>query len=207
MYDRKMGLKYQMKRERAVSEILAAVFITGILGIGIAAGWYWLFGRPYCVGKDCRGKGINVETIRQWEEQAKDSSFGIIRMAGWRTEAEQMVVSISTGRRQRADTVSVYGSMELADRAKLLWGRFGLAVEEDYCVLSEALARNLFGSADVVGEWVKTEEGKLMVAGVIHKEDNVLMIPATEGNVEYLSVEFDSRKGAEGQLKRLMEGY
>jgi len=194
--------------KRKVLPWIAAIVLTaGILAAGVWAGWYWMFGRPYCVYEDCRGRGVDVEMMKQWEEQEKDGSLGIIRMAGWRTGREQAVVSVSTGRKQRAEVTWVYGSMELAEPARLLCGRFGLAVEEDYCVISEKLARNLFGSTDVVGECIKTEDGKMTVAGVVGKKGEALMVPAADGRVEYVSVEFDSRAGARGKVKRLLEGY
>lgn len=198
-----------MKEERgkAGSRLLAAALAAGILGGGAGAGWYRVFGSPYCAYEDCRGRGIDVEIMRRWEERAQDGSLGIVRMAGWRTGADETVTSISTGRRRRAGVICVYGSMELTDRGDLLWGRMGLAEEEDSCVISEELARNLFGSADVAGECIKVGDRLLTVAGVMKEDGEMVMVSVSEGKVEYLSVEFDSRMGAEGKIRRLMEEY
>ena len=49
----------------------------------------------------------------------------------------------------------------------------GLAEEADCCVISEELARNLFGSVNVVGERLKTEDRMMTVAGVM---DLVIML-------------------------------
>ncbi len=194
-------------KRRAVSWFLAGVLAAGILAALAAAGQYWLFDRPYRACEDCRGQEIDVETMKRWEERAQDGSLGIVRMAGWRTGPDETVTSVSTGRRQRAGVTCVYGSMELTDRGDLLWGRMGIQGEEDFCVISEELARNLFGSVDVVGECVKAGDRTLAVAGVMDEDGETVMIPVAEGNVEYLSVEFDGRMGAEGKMKRLLEEY
>ena len=97
--------------------------------------------------------------------------------------------------------------MELTDRGRLLWGRMGLAEEADCCVISEELARNLFGSVNVVGERLKTGDRLVTVAGVMEDDGEIIMIPAGEGKLEYLSVEFNRRMGAEGKIKRLIEEY
>ena len=39
------------------------------------------------------------------------------------------------------------------------------------------------------------------------EDGETVMVPVTEGKVEYLSVEFDGRMGAEGKVKRLLEEY
>lgn len=175
--------------------------------IAVGAAWHQLSYRPYCVYEDCRGLRLCVENMRQWEERMESKDLGVIRMAGWRIGTEQAVISISTKRKRTAHVIWVYGSMELAGSAELLWGRFGLELEKGYCVISEELARNLFGSTDAAGESVKTEDGTMMVAGVIEKEGEILMAPVADGRIEYLAVEFDSRIGAEEKVKRLLEEY
>lgn len=175
--------------------------------IAVGAAWHQLSYRPYRVYEDCRGLRLCVENMRQWEERMESKDLGVIRMAGWRIGTEQAVISISTKRKRTAHVIWVYGSMELAGSAELLWGRFGLELEKGYCVISEELARNLFGSTDAAGESVKTEDGTMMVAGVIEKEGEILMAPVADGRIEYLAVEFDSRIGAEEKVKRLLEEY
>lgn len=196
----------QIKR-KLVLWILTAVLTAGILAVAGGVGWYWLFYRSYRVNEDCRGQGIDVEMMKRWEERAQDGALGIVRMAGWRTGADEIVASVSTGRWRQVKVICVYGTMELADEGKLLWGRLGIAEEKNCCVISEELARNLFGSVDVVGECVKMEGQVLVVTGVMEKKGEVAMVPVDEGNIEYLSVEFDNRMGAEGKIKRLMEEY
>ncbi len=194
------------QKRKALSWFLAAALAAGLLAAAAVAGRYWLFYRPYRAYEDCRGREIDVETMKRWEERAEDGALGIVRMAGWRTGPDEMVASVSTGRRQRAGVICVYGSMELTNRGGLLWGRMGLE-EEDFCVISEALARNLFGSVDVTGECIRAGNRILTVAGVMDEDGETVMVPVTEGKVEYLSVEFDGRMGAEGKVKRLLEEY
>ncbi len=87
----------------------------------------------------------------------------------------------------------MYGSMELMEERKGQIGRLGLDVEGKYCVLSEKLARDLFGSTDILGEWVCMGKRKFGVVGVAKKEETILWIPIEEGEVEMLAVEMDSR--------------
>lgn len=185
---KKTGKKMVKKKRLMVWLVIAAaVFVTGT-----AAFWHWI-GQPCVFREDVRGKGIYVEDIKRLEEEEKDGAMGILRIAGWRTEKEQSVFSVSTGRKERAEVIGVYGPMELMEDRKGQIGRLGLDVEGEYCVLSEKLARDLFGSTDILGEWVGMGKRKFLVVGVTKKEETVLWIPIGEGEVEMLAVEMDSR--------------
>jgi len=174
---------------------LMVACVVGVLITGGVLGWYWQFRMPYCVRMDCRGQEIDVEMMKRWEEREELRNLGILRMAGWRMERQQVVSSVSTTRRQRAEVICVYGAMELAEPANLLCGRFGWEAGENYCVLSEELARHLFGCVEVAGEWVIVGQEKLQVAGVIEKEEDFLLLPMKEGRVEMLAVETEGRLG------------
>lgn len=193
------------RKQNIIRWILMIVLIAMVLAIGGVILWYWLFHMPYRIHTDCYGRKITVETMKYWEKREENGSLGIVRIAGWRTEQQQIVSSISTARKQRTQVLCVYGSMELADPAPILCGRYGLAVEGDYCILSESLARNLFGSTEVAGECIKIRNEKMTIAGVIEKEEDFLVIPAKEGTIEQLAVEFRSRIGAKEKIKRLIE--
>ena len=73
-------------KERVGGWILAALLGMGVLALGAGIGWYQMFYMPYCVRVDLRGREIDVEIMRRWEEREKDGTMGIIRMAGWRME-------------------------------------------------------------------------------------------------------------------------
>ena len=193
------------QKRNIIRWILVIFLIATVLAVGGAIGWYWLFYMPYSISTDCYGREITVETMKYWEKREEQGSLGIVRIAGWRIEQPQIVISVSTAIKQRAQVFCVYGSMELADPAPILCGRYGLAVEGNYCILSESLARNLFGSIDIAGECIKIKNQKMTVAGVIEKEGDFLMMPAKEGNIEQLSVEFRNRIGAKEKIKRLIE--
>lgn len=187
------GQKGKIFRNLVLTLITAAA-----LANGAAAVWHWI-NLPCVVRKDCRGKGIDVERIKALEEEEKDGALGILRIAGWRIEEEETVSSVSTGRKETTRIIGVYGAMELVEEAGIACGRYGLAAEEGYCVLSEALARELFGGTDVAGEWVRVGKEKLFVAGVIEKDEAVLLKPIEEGELEMVAVELDSRMGAKGR--------
>ena len=72
------------QKRKALSWFLAAALAAGILAAAAVAGRYWLFYRPYRAYEDCRGREIDVETMKRWEERAEDGALGIVRMAGWR---------------------------------------------------------------------------------------------------------------------------
>ena len=173
-----------MARRRITGWIVAVIFGLGVVGIGTVVGGYWMLYMPCCIRMDCRGREIDVEMMKRWEEREKDGSLGMIRMAGWRIESQRMVSAISTNRRQMTQIICVYGDMELVKPADILSGRYGLAVDEDYCVLSEDLARQLFGSVEAAGQWVKMDQNKLTVAGVIEIEGDILLIPVKDGRIE-----------------------
>ncbi len=194
-----------MTGQRIIRWLLAAVLGMGILGIAAGIIWYQMAYKPYCIQVDCRGRDFDVETIKRWEEREKDGSMGMIRIAGWRIESQKMVASVSTGRSHRAYILCVYGSMELVGKASILSGRYGLAVEEDYCVLTESLARQLFGGVDVAGQWVEMERTKMVVAGVVDTDGDILMVPVTEGRMEQVAVEFKGRMGAKEKMKGMIE--
>lgn len=194
-----------MVRRRIARWILAAILAAGILGIGSAAAWYQMFYMPCCICMDLREREIDVDMIKRIEEREKDGNLGILRIAGWRIESQKMVSAVSTGRRQTAQVICVYGSMELVEKADILSGRYGLAVEEDYCVLSEGLARQLFGNVDAAGQWIKADRRKMIVAGVIEKDGDVLMIPVKDGKVEQMAVEVKGRMGAKEKAEGLLE--
>lgn len=192
-----------MVGQRIVRWGLAVILAAGILVAGAAAAWHLMFDMPCCIRMDIRGLEMDVETMKRIEEREKDGSLGITRIAVWRIESQKIVSAVSTGRRQTAQIIGVYGSMELVEPAHILSGRYGLAEEEDYCVLSEDLARQLFGGVEAAGLWVKAGQKKMMVAGVIEKEGNILMMPVKEGWLEQAAVEVKGRMGAEEKVEGL----
>lgn len=191
----------KMVYQCALALLLAAALVWG--GVTVWRVWFLL---PYCVETDCQGREIDMETIRQWEKEERQGARRILRLAGWRMERQQPVTAVSTGRKGMTQVMGVYGSMELLNRPDLLCGRYGLAVEADFCVLSEALARDLFGGVQVMGETVGLGTRKLAVAGVIREEENVLLMPIEGGIIQHLVVELEGRSQAEKRVEGLMEG-
>lgn len=172
-----------------------------------AAGWglaYAMLDADKTVTVDCRGRNIDVESLRRMEQQQKDGYLGLVGIAGWRVEDQGEVTSVSTGKRQRTKVTGVYGPMDMVYPAKILSGSYGLAVERGYCVLSEGLAYELFGDTDIAGEQCRFGGEILTVAGVIEKKEMILMRPVTEGRMEQLSLEFKSRRNMEKKVKELL---
>ena len=59
---------------------------------------------------------------------------------------------------------------------------------------------------DVTGECIRAGNRILTVAGVMDEDGETVMVPVTEGKVEYLSVEFDGRSGGGGEGKAAAGG-
>lgn len=173
---------------KKIKGVIFAVAAAAVLGMGTAVFWHWA-GQPCILREDFRGKGVSVERIKQWEEENRDGAMGVLRLAGWRIEKEETISSESTGREERAQVIGVYGSMELVEDLEVLSGRWGMDVGGEYSVISEGLARELFGSTAVAGEWVRAGKRKFLVAGVTKKEEAVLWMPIDEGDVEMLALE------------------
>ena len=192
-------------KKGSAAQALAGILLTATaMAIGGMVYWNYMFRMPCRMEADCRGKRVEAGTMKRWEEREEEGYLGIVNMAGWRVDEQQIVCSVSTGRRRTTKVVSVYGSMELVEKADILCGRYGLDVDGDYCVLCSGLASHLFGSTQVAGECVKVGQERFIVAGVIEKEEDMVMIPMTEGPVDQLAVFFDNRVGAEEKLERLM---
>ena len=191
------------------------VFINFILMAGTGGRLYW-FCRPARIEVECRGYGIDAETLKGWGEQEEK---GIVDLAGWRIRERVMISGKSTKRSQSAQVLEVYGNMELALPAHILAGTYGLRGREDVCVLTGVLADALFGSVDVVGEQVccpeadtgkeqgmQTQAGKrtLTVAGVIDQEGQCLLVPTQSGEMERVAVRFKERFQIKERVKELL---
>lgn len=194
------------RKSRVASWLAGILFVVALLAGGGILCQYAILDAPYRMEADCRGLGIDMEAMKHREESGRYQTLGIITIAGWRIEKQQSVTSVSTGRKAAPTVMAVYGSMELVIPSSVLSGRYGLDTEGEFCVLSEGLARRLFGSTEVAGECVKTEEGIYIVSGVIRREEEFLMIPAKEGPVEEVAVKAKGWMGAREALKRVKEG-
>ena len=187
--------------------LLLVLVLSAALVFGVTAFWRFWFLLPYPVAVDCRGKEIDVETVRQWEEReaGRTGALGICGIAGWTIGTEQQIVSVSTGRKGMARIMKVYGSMELAGQGELVCGRYGLPVEGDFCVITESLARELYGSSQVLGEQVRAGKHRMTVAGVTRGKEKILLMPMEEGVIRQLAVEVKGRSQARERVERMME--
>lgn len=174
-----------------------------------AAGWglaQAMMVEPGPVRVDCRGKNIDVEAVRHWEEQEKDGYLGLVDAAGWRVENQGKVTAVSTGRNSQTRVTGIYGPMELVYPAKIISGTYGSAMGSSSCVLSESLAYELFGDTDIAGEQCRLDGKVLEVAGVIDKKEKYLLLPITEGPLEQLALEFKSRWKVDEKVRELLGG-
>jgi hypothetical protein len=166
----------------------------------------YLFFTPCRLEVNCRGYGLDIDWMKQWENQERDGSQGILAMAGWNFAGRKEIYAVGVGRTDTAQLLKVYGSMEQVFPVRILSGVYGLAGRENACVLSRDLAEALFGSDQVTGEQVclDGEEGEkifLEIAGVIDREGKYMLVPMSEGEVERIAVLFDKRFQAREKMK------
>ena len=129
-------------KKGSAAQALAGILLTATaMAIGGMVYWNYMFRMPCRMEADCRGKRVEAGTMKRWEEREEDGYLGIINMAGWRVDEQQIVCSVSTGRKAAAKVVSVHGSMELVEKADILCGRYGLDADGDYCVLCSGLVK------------------------------------------------------------------
>ena len=110
-------------------EMLSAAGIVILLAVGIRG---YLFASPCRVETDCRGLDISVKQMKAWEEQEKGGYNGILDMAGWRTEKQQTVTAVSTGRSKVSGIIAVCGSASLVYPVKILSGDYVLPYTEGF---------------------------------------------------------------------------
>ena len=205
--------------------------VVNLAFLAVTAICLYLFLTPCRLETDCRGYGVDTERLKQWEEQEKDVGQGILQLTGWKVGTREEILAVSTGRRETAQLLGVYGSMEQVFSADLLSGTWGLTGREDACVLSRELAEALFGCTEVTGEQIRlevpawaaenesqgggecppsaerTEKEKkkqvFEVAGVADQEGEYLLFPLPEGTVETVAVLFEKRYQVKETMKEL----
>lgn len=100
-------------------------------------------------------------------------------------------VNLSAGKRtMTADCLGVGGDFFLFHPLKLLTGSYfsGSDINQDYCLLDEDGAWQLFGSNDIAGQIIYLDEKPLVVAGVIEREKGRLPEAAgLSSTIVYLS--------------------
>ena len=191
--------------KKAVSWAVYGVMTTAALVMAAALVWRGLFALPCRLETDCRGRGIEAKSLRRWEETGEGISMGVTALAGWRVEEQEIVTSVSTGRRQISRVIAVYGPMNLVLPGEVLDGKCGVDADRESCVVSEALALHLFGSREASGECIKNGSRYLIIAGVVEADEDLLLIPTEEGAVEYLAVRFDASVEAQEKMRKIME--
>ncbi|MCI8660151.1 MAG: ABC transporter permease [Lachnospiraceae bacterium] len=196
-------------RGRMVSWMMWLAFLMGAGGMTVSGLRLTFFYTPYRVEVDCTGAGLDVETVKRWENKESLRDLGILTMAGWSVGSPEEVLSLGTKRRERAQIVKVWGNMELVFPARILSGTYGVVGKEEGCVLSKGLAEALFGSVDVAGERICFQEKgegrrELIVEGVIDKEGEYLLTFVEKGKVDFFAARFQSRFQAREKLWELL---
>ena len=52
---------------------------------------------------------------------------------------------------------------------------------------------------------MKVGKERYIVAGVVENQEDIMMVPVKDGQVERIALSFDSRMGAEEKMRQVME--
>lgn len=166
-----------------------------VVGGRLAVVWYQM---PGLVRINVSGKQMDMGDVKRWKEawNQEKREPEIIGATGWRWENQGELYAPDTGRRAEAEVLGVCGgvSEQMSCSGRLLAGGLGLA-KDGSCIVSEALALELFGSCDVTGSRVRLGNKTWEIAGVVEGREKRLLVPVTEGNADWVEVWVDGRKG------------
>lgn len=127
----------------------------------------------------CYPAGSVTESLfEQFKEN--DDSKNFSGMALWKSAGEVMVSTENTGREQKASFYQVKGQTDAVFGNNLVQGRFFTEEENRACLLDQGLARQLFGSENVLGMEVEIAHKSYQIAGILKGESRLCVTPAEE---------------------------
>lgn len=158
----------------------------------------------YCrVEVDCRMKHVTVEDLERLAEQEKGGMAGLSDLAGWRFGERGSAFDPATTRETDTGVIYAWGTMSLVLPAKTLAGSYGQAMGERDCVVTEGLSYALYGAVDTCGNLLDFGGVRYRVAAVIDEEEEILLLPASEGRVEQAAFLFEGRERVKERLEGL----
>lgn len=112
----------------------------------------------------------------------RDSMKGVSLAAAWKYADKTESISVSTGRSQKTDCYYVKGLPEAMFGNTLLSGRYFLNGEQEVCIISRRLSRELFGTQQAAGNALEVGEQIYKVTGIIEGETTLCVLPAEKGS-------------------------
>lgn len=158
----------------------------------------------YCrVEVDCRMKHVTVEDLERLAEQERDGMAGLSDLAGWRFGQRGSAFDPATARETDTGVLYAWGTMSLVLPVKALAGSYGQAMGERDCVVTEGLSYALYGAVDTCGNLLDFGGVRYRVAAVIDEEEEILLLPVSEGRVEQAAFLFEGRERVKERLEGL----
>lgn len=191
----------QMKR-RIVS-VAGFLLLTGLLAACLLSALNRWWTSPCRVEVECRYQNVKLEELVALEKQEKDGMTGLLAVAGWRYGEAKEAIEPESGKTAQAGTVFVGGSMAAAFPSKVLSGSFEQVMRAGDCVVTKTLSYALFGSVDTAGNRLIFAGKTCRIAAVIDREEELVLLPETEGRAERAAFLFADRERTKEKLAAL----
>jgi len=160
--------------------------------------------KPYHISKDFRGYHVEVEVLETWDDKIMNQKLKILGYSGWSIYGEEVIRCVDINKHFQAPVIKIYGNPEYVLRKDILAGAFGYEIRDSYCIVSEALAQNLFGSTDIVGEKVILNDKLYSISSVIRETRPFICVSLNEGKVEYIEIVLESRRNVDKIVNALL---
>lgn len=168
-----------------------------LLGAALAGGYFMTSLQAYKgetvlrYGEDCITQE-QVETF--WEEKAeKKAETTLDGITLYSSRGSRTVENESFGRRTSSVVLEVFGNMNSVFPDRLREGSLVSRYDTFGCVISEALAEEIFSSHNVTGQTIRCGEQEYVIRGLIKTDENVMMVPGKK-DAEYSHI-WISHKG------------
>lgn len=125
---------------------------------------------------------VEESSFEQFKENESSKDFS--KMALWKSMEKETVSAENSGRGQKTSVYQVKGQPDAVFGNNLAQGRYFTDEESRACLLDQGLARQLFGSENVLGLEVEIGQKSYQIAGVL-KGDNQLCVTPAEENVRF----------------------
>lgn len=127
-----------------------------------------------CYPKD----SVSDSALDRLQENDKGESFSAAAL--WKSAEEVTVSEENTGRMQKARLYQIKGQPAAVFGNGCAGGRYFTEEEQKVCMLDQCLARELFGSENVLGMEVKVNGKNCQITGILKGSLSVCIVPAEE---------------------------
>ncbi len=181
-------------KKKTVRAAVAAIVLFGLLavcGYPICREWKVLEGFSWQTGLRYEHGALSAEQIDTFQKQGQS-----VELTAWKREENQTISGVRAhwpGQSQTAAVLTIYGPMELVIPGPVKYGGYTFQKDEEGCVISAGLARELFGTDRAVGNVVRKGSRELVVRGVLDLEEPVLACFQTDREESMPWVEIRAR--------------